>query len=55
MLKNTYFLEKDVKNRLSVGGSAPEPSLFSDGWELRPPDPPRCYSRLILQLCRVYF
>jgi len=23
MLKNAYFLKKDVKNRLSVGGSAP--------------------------------
>jgi len=29
MLKNAYFLEKDVKNRLSVRGSAPRP--------------PRCY------------
>jgi len=27
MLKNAYFLEKDVKNRLSVGGPAPEPPL----------------------------
>jgi len=36
MLKNAYFLEKDVKNRLSV----PNPR-----W---PPAnrPPRCYSRL---------
>jgi len=27
MLKNAYFLEKNVKNRLSVEDSAPEPSL----------------------------
>jgi len=31
MLKNACFLEKIVKNRLCVGGSAPEPPL--------PPDP----------------
>jgi len=41
MLKNAYFLEKDVKNRFNVGGSAPRL--------------PRCYSRLLLQLCQVYF
>jgi len=40
MPKNAYFLEKDVKNRLSVGGSASEP--------------PRCYSCLLLQLCQVH-
>jgi len=31
MLKNAYFLEKDVKNRRSVGGSAPELPLASGG------------------------
>jgi len=41
MLKNAYFLEKDVKNRFSVGSSAPRP--------------PRCYSRLLLQLCQSSF
>jgi len=41
MLKNAYFLEKDVKNRLSVGGSAPESPFAFGGWGLRspPPDP----------------
>jgi len=29
MLKNAYFLEKVCKNRLSVGGSAPEPPFAS--------------------------
>jgi len=36
VLKNAYFLEKDVKNRLSVGETSPESPLASDGWELRP-------------------
>jgi len=31
MLKNVYLLEKTVKNRRSVGGSAPEPPLASGG------------------------
>jgi len=30
MLKNAYFLEKTVKNRLSVEGSVLEPSFTSD-------------------------
>jgi len=34
LLKNAYFLEKTVKNRRSVGGSAPEPPLASGGWGL---------------------
>jgi len=28
MLKNAYFLEKNCKNRLSVGSSAPEPPFM---------------------------
>jgi len=39
MLKNAYFLEKDVKYRFSVGGSAPEPPLASGGWGLLPQTP----------------
>jgi len=39
MLKNAYFLEKDVKIHFSVGGSAPEPPLASGGWGVRPPTP----------------
>jgi len=39
MLKNTYFLGKNCKNRLSVGGSAPEPPFASGGWGLRPRTP----------------
>jgi len=35
MLKNTYFLEKTVKKRLSVGGSVPEIPFASSGWGLR--------------------
>jgi len=35
MLKNAYFLEKTVKNCLSVGDSAPEPPLPSGGLGLR--------------------
>jgi len=38
-LKMCIFGKKSSKNRLSVGGSAPRP--------------PRCYSRLLLLLCRV--
>jgi len=55
MLKNAYFLEKDVKKSPqrrrapfpnpcwppAVGGSAPRL--------------PRCYTRLLLQLCQVHF
>jgi len=36
MFKNAYFFGKNVKNRLSVGGSAPEPPLASGIWGLRP-------------------
>jgi len=39
MLKNAYFLEKDVNNRLNVGGFAPEPLLATGGWELCPQTP----------------
>jgi len=39
MLKNAYFLEKDIKNRLSKGGSAPEPPLASGDWGIRPQTP----------------
>jgi len=40
MLKtDAYFLEKDVRNRLSVGGPAPEPPLASGGWGLGPQTP----------------
>jgi len=35
MLKNAYFLGKNFKNRLSIGGSAPEPPFASGGWGLR--------------------
>jgi len=54
MLKNAYFLEKNVKISLSVGGGAPNPRLPSAAGNFAP-RPPRCYSRLLLQLCRVYF
>jgi len=30
---------KNVKNRLCVGGSAPEPPLASGGWRIRPKKP----------------
>jgi len=39
MLKNAYFLEKDVKNRFSIGGLAPKPPLASGGRGLRPQTP----------------
>jgi len=35
MLKNAQFLDKNCKNCLSVGGSAPELPLGSSGWRLR--------------------
>jgi len=44
------FLEKYCKNRLSIGDSAPEPPFASGG---SAPRPPRFYSHLLLQLCRV--
>jgi len=31
MFKNVYFLEKTVKNRLSIESSAPEPPFVSGG------------------------
>jgi len=33
------FLEKKLKNRRSIGDSAPEPSLDSGGWRLCPQTP----------------
>jgi len=39
MLKNAYFLRKNCKNHLSVGGSASEPPIASGGWGLRPQTP----------------
>jgi len=48
-LKNAYFL-RNCKNRLSIGDSTPEPPFASGGWA---PTPPRCYFRLLLQLCQV--
>jgi len=39
VLKNAYFLEKDVKDCLSVDGSAPERPLVSGGWGLRSKTP----------------
>jgi len=53
MFKNAFF-RGDCKNRLSVGGSAPESPFASGGWGSAP-RPPRCYSWLLLQLCQVYF
>jgi len=35
MLKNAFF-GKNAKNRLSDGGSAPEPLFASGGWGFRP-------------------
>jgi len=47
------FWKKNCKNRLSVGGSAPDETLFAScSWRLRLL---RCYFRLLLQLCRVRF
>jgi len=57
MFKNVYFLKKkkkeNIKSRLSVGGSVPEPPIASGGLGLRP-RPLRCYFRPLLQLCRVF-
>jgi len=50
MLKNAYFLEKAVKNCLSVGGSAPEPPFASGGWGLRPQIPALLLSPTITSL-----
>jgi len=62
MLKNAYFLEKDVKNRLSIKGSTSEPPLASGGWELRPQTPAllllptiKTLSSLFLTLNSVYY
>jgi len=54
MFKNAYFLEKAVKNRLSVGALPPitRLPLVAGGSALRLP---RCYFRLLLQFCRVHF
>jgi len=47
VLKNVYFLEKDVKNRLNVGGKAPETPVGLQRLGAPPPDPrdvtPVCY------------
>jgi len=39
MFKKAYFGEKNCKNRLSVGGSAPEPPFASGGWGWSPQTP----------------
>jgi len=41
--------KKNCKNRLSVGGFAPEPPFATGGWGFRP-KPPYCYFHLQLQL-----
>jgi len=46
------FWKKNCKNRLSVGVSVPELLCASGGWVIRP-RLPRCYFRLLLQVCRV--
>jgi len=51
MLKNAYFLGKTVKVVLA---SPPNPCLLSAAGGSAP-RPPRCYSRLLLQLCRACF
>jgi len=35
LILKAYFLEKNCKNRFSVGGSATKPPLASGGWPLR--------------------
>jgi len=50
MPKTRYFSEKSCKNRLSVGGSAPNPALASGGWGSAPD--PCCFSPILLQLFR---
>jgi len=57
MLKNTYFLEKVVKNRLSVGGSAPE-SPWPPAAGASAPRPPPTITTLsssFLALSLVYY
>jgi len=48
------FLEKTVKNRLSVGGTAPEPRLPPAAGDPSP-DPRVVTFRLPLQLYRIHF
>jgi len=54
MLKNAHFLEKSCKNRFSIGGSAPEPTLPPAAGGSAP-RPPRYYSSLLLQLFAIRF
>jgi len=49
MLKNAYFLEKDVKKSPQSRGP-PEPSLTSGGWELRPQNSALLFSPTITTL-----
>jgi len=45
---------KKLQKSLSVGGSAPNPRLpMAPGGSA--PRPPRCYSYLLLQPCRIRF
>jgi len=46
--------KKTVKFVLASGAPPPNPRL-PPAAEGSAPRPPRCYSRLLLQLCRVYF
>jgi len=57
MLKNAYFLGKTVKNRLSVGESAPEPPIASGEWGLHPQTPALLhheYKKIEKLYCNVY-
>jgi len=54
MLKNAYFLVKHCKIVSVSGASPPNPRLPSAA-RGSAHIPPRCYSRLLLQLCRVRF
>jgi len=53
MLKNEYFLEKTVKNCLSVG-PAPEPSFASGGWWLRSQTPAFLLSLIVTALSSTF-
>jgi len=54
MLNNAYFLGKTVKDVSASGAPSPN-SRLPPAAGGSAPRPPRCYSRLLLQLYRVCF
>jgi len=55
MLKKAYFFEKKNTKTVSASGATSTNPRLPPAAGGSAPRPPRCYSRLLLQLCWVHF